>query len=100
MIINDAQIVYLLTNDTTANSVSEPVNRANYKQHALQFISAGVGTLLVEGSLDGTNFATIDAQVEPNSIIQIEGRYQWFRVTRDGLTDAVTVLLAGYDQEA
>lgn len=96
-VINDSQIVYLLTGNIIADSVSDGINRALYGAHALQFVSAGAGTLLVQGSLDGENWATIDATVDPNTIIQIAGHYNWIRCTRDNQTDEVTVVLASYD---
>jgi hypothetical protein len=96
-VINDSQVVFLLTGNIVANSASEGVNRALYNAHALQFVSAGTGTLLVEASLDGSNWVAIDSSVDPNTIIQIPGHYNWIRCTRDNTTDAVTVILASYD---
>ena len=96
-IIDDSQIVHLLKDNNVADSVSDGVNRALYNEHALQFVSAGVGTLKVEGSLNGTNWADIDTAVEPNTIIQIPGRYNWIRCQRDNTTNVVTVILASYD---
>lgn len=96
-VINDSQVVYLLTGNIVAESESDGINRALYNAHALQFVSAGAGTLRVEGSLDGNNWSAIDATVDPNTIIQIPGHYNWIRCKRDGQVDAVTVILASYD---
>lgn len=96
-ILDDSQIVTLLDANIIALTESDGVNRALYNEHALQFITAGVGTLNVEGSLDGVNWSAIDATMVVNSILQITGHFQWIRVTRDNTTDEVTVVLASYD---
>lgn len=95
-IVKDYQLYKLLDANVTANTVSDSLNVARYAQLAIQFVSAGLGTLLVEGSLDDVNYVTIDATQDPGTIIQITDRYNWLRVTRDDQEDEVTVLVAGY----
>ena len=98
-IINDSQIVTLLDANVIEDTVSDAVNRALYNKHAVQFTTAGVGTLLVEGSLDGSTFVTIEATMAINSILQIVGHYNWIRVTRDNTTDEVSVVIASYSED-
>lgn len=96
-IINDSQIVILLNASTTSEEVSDAVNRALYNNHALQVVSAGAGAIVVEGSLDGTNFVALSVSpAAANAITQLVGHYNWIRVKKDASVDEVTAILASY----
>ena len=96
--LGDGQVVKIFEAEAGSGTVSEPVNRAYYFQHALQFISDGAGTLLVEHSIDKENWVTLDATMDPNTIVVYDHHIQWLRVTKAANADEVNVLIAGTAQ--
>lgn len=90
----DGQLVRVWHNESGADAVSPPVNRAYFELHSIQYITDGVETLKVETSLDGENWVTLDAGQDANSIEVYNRHIQWLRFTK-GPTDTVTVLVGG-----
>ena len=92
--LGDQQVVQVWKDEAGNATVSDPVNRALFDKHSIQYISDGVETLLVETSLDGVNWVTLDADQDPNTIVAYDQHIQWLRFTK-GATDTVSVLVGG-----
>lgn len=94
----------MLEESTTAEEVSEEVNVAAYQRKALQLV--GVGSAVVEGSLDKTNWAPIhtglddaNGTITAGKIYQLPSALFYLRVTKSNDADEVTVILfaEGFD---
>jgi hypothetical protein len=90
----DGQLVRVWHDESAANAVSPAINRAFYEQHSIQYITNGTETLKVETSLDNEHWVTLDADQDPNTIVDYIRHIQWLRFTK-GPTDTVTVLVGG-----
>lgn len=83
----------------TAVATGDTVSTGKNKQHAFQITktgSAGTFTLLVEGSLDNSNWYQISS-ITASGITQVTGLYPYLRARVSSLTapDSVKVLYHG-----
>lgn len=92
MSLYDDQLVLVWDEEDGNATVSEPLNRAFYDHHSIQYISDGVEPLKVEISLDKEHWVTLEASLAANTITTYERHIQWVRFTK-GATDTVTVLM-------
>lgn len=94
LFLGDQQVVQVWKDEAGNGSVSDPVNRAYYSEHSIQYVSSGSETLKVETSLDGSHWVVLDADQDANTIVTYNRHLQWLRFTK-GANNTVSVLVGG-----
>ena len=92
-----------LQDGITGTAVSAAVDVSQYYNHTIQGVAAGTHTTVIQASVDGTNYATLQDDKFVNDIsggmsgsadlVSIEGKFKYLRVNTTAVSGALTVTL-------